>query len=300
MERTAQQVYRENLIKRFTDPDLQDFVQSTINILSDGIDIDDINGLKLESKGNARRMMSFYDKIKSKSSLWDINISQTQAKNNALNIAAQGKNILTVVDNGSVGIYKDDPAFQLDVDGLVGSTGRVGNFAIGKVPADGEWHILINDMSGTVGFEAFAHIINDKEDRYGLTYGVLLMSEEKGFKNRIRSVEASSKWLWGKWFNKIVFRWAFDTSNTSVTERRYRLEMKSRTRQGLPGQETPYIYYRLAKIWDKQYETGIDLNLTNVHSTTYGRAESVPDEPIRNIPQESVSQPKRSISIKTK
>ena len=76
--------------------------------------------------------------------------------------------------------------------------------------------------------------------------------------------------------------------------------MKSRTRQGLPGQETPYIYYRLAKIWDKQYETGIDLNLTNVHSTTYGRAESVPDEPIRNIPQESVSQPKRSISIKTK
>lgn len=50
MERTAQQLYRENLIQRFNDPDLQDFVQSTINILSDGIDIDDINGLKLESK----------------------------------------------------------------------------------------------------------------------------------------------------------------------------------------------------------------------------------------------------------
>ena len=64
MERTAQQLYRENLIQRFNDPDLQDFVQSTINILSDGIDIDDINGLKLESKGGSKKLISFYEKIK--------------------------------------------------------------------------------------------------------------------------------------------------------------------------------------------------------------------------------------------
>lgn len=64
MERTAQQLYRENLIQRFNDPDLQDFVQSTINILSDGIDIDDINGLKLESKGGNKKLISFYEKIK--------------------------------------------------------------------------------------------------------------------------------------------------------------------------------------------------------------------------------------------
>ena len=92
MERTAQQLYRENLIQRFNDPDLQDFVQSTINILSDGIDIDDINGLKLESKGGNKKLISFYEKIKNKSSLWDISLGQTEQKHNSLNIAANDKN----------------------------------------------------------------------------------------------------------------------------------------------------------------------------------------------------------------
>jgi hypothetical protein len=301
MERTAQQLYRENLIQRFNDPDLQDFVQSTINILSDGIDIDDINGLKLESKGGNKRLISFYEKIKNKSSLWDISLGQTEQKHNSLNIAANDKTLLSIVDNGCVGIGKVDPSFHLDVDGLVSSTGRVGSFAVGKVPADGEWHTLLNNLSGTIGFEALAHIINGTEERYALTYGILLMSEKKGNKNKVRSVDAASSWLWGRWLNKILFRWTKDEASSTDQDLKYKLEMKSRTRQGMPGLETPYVYYRLAKIWDKQYETGIDLNVSNIYSTTYGKAASPENKEVEvNTPLTTTTVPKRTISIKPK
>lgn len=300
MNRTAQQLYRENLIQRFNDPDLQDFVQSTINILSDGIDIDDINGLKLESKGNDKKLISFYEKIKNKSSLWNINLGSNEQNNSTLNISANGKTILSLVDNGSISIGKADPAFHLDVDGLVSSTGRVGNFAIGKIPADGEWHILLNDLSGTIGFEALAHIINDNEERYALTHAILLMSEKKGSRNKVRSVDAASSWLWGKWLNKIKFRWTHDESNTTDDLDKYKLEMRSATRQGLPGQDTPYIYYRLAKIWDRQYETGIDLNISSTNVTTYGRLSTDTDNRQRTENTKIAPSPRRTISIKPK
>ncbi len=300
MDRTAQQLYRENLIQRFNDPDLQDFVQSTLNILSDGIDIDDINGLKLESKGGSKKLMSFYEKIKNKSSLFEISVAQNTLKNNSLNITANNKPILSLVDNGCVGIGKLDPAFQLDIDGLACSTGRVGNFAVGKIPADGSWHTLLNNLGGTIGFEAIAHIINASDERYALTYGILLMSEKKGKKNKVQSVDAASSWLWGRWLNKIKFRWTLDDANSTDLILKYKLEMRSRTRQGLPGVETPYVYYRLAKIWDKQYETGIDLNETNIFSTTYGKTS--PKEPvIPEIAPGSISVGnKKTISIKPK
>lgn len=300
MDRTAQQLYRENLIQRFNDPDLQDFVQSTLNILSDGIDIDDINGLKLESKGGSKKLMSFYEKIKNKSSLFEISVAQNSQRNNSLNITANNKPILSLVDNGSVGVGKLDPAFQLDVDGLVSSTGRVGNFAVGKIPADGEWHTLLNNLSGTIGFEAIAHIINAADERYALTYGILLMSEKKGKKNKVQSVDAASSWLWGKWLNKIRFRWTKDDANSTELIIKYKLEMRSRTRQGLPGVETPYVYYRLAKIWDKQYETGIDLNETNIFSTTYGRSTQQDSPPADFTPGPSPATTKKTISIKPK
>lgn len=300
MDRTAQQLYRENLIQRFNDPDLQDFVQSTLNILSDGIDIDDINGLKLESKGGSKKLMSFYEKIKNKSSLFEISVTQNAQKNNSLNFTANNKPILSLVDNGSVGVGKLDPAFQLDVDGLVCSTGRVGNFAVGKIPADGAWHTLLNNLTGTIGFEAIAHIINAADERYALTYGILLMSEKKGKKNRVQSVDAASSWLWGKWLNKIRFRWTKDDANSTEMIIKYKLEMRSRTRQGLPGVETPYVYYRLAKIWDKQYETGIDLNETNIFSTTYGRSVQQENPQADNTTGPAPATTKKTISIKPK
>lgn len=299
MERTAQQLYRENLIQRFNDPDLQDFVQSTINILSDGIDVDDLNGLKLEAKGGTKKLMSFYEKIKNKSSVWDIGLGETSAKVPSLKISASGAPILTLTNNGCIGIANENPAFHLDVDGLAASSGRVGNFAIGKIPADGAWHTLLNNLSGTIGFEALAHIINEPDERYALTYGILLMSEKKSNKNIVRSVDAASNWLWGRWLNKIRFRWTVDTANSTEVEKKYALEMRSRTRQGLPGSNTPYIYYRLAKIWDKQYETGINLSDSSLFSTTFGKARKAGGEPPQAGP-DTQNEPKRSISIKSR
>ena len=76
--------------------------------------------------------------------------------------------------------------------------------------------------------------------------------------------------------------------------------MRSRTRQGLPGVETPYVYYRLAKIWDKQYETGIDLNETNIFSTTYGRSTQQENPPADFKPGPAPESTKKTISIKPK
>ena len=250
--RIPQQLFRENLLQRFNDPDLQDFVQSTVNILSDKIDIDDHHGLKLEARGTSKKLISFFEKIKSKSPLWDISFDDGNTQ--GLNISEGEESRLFIRKGGHVGIGTTEPIFKLQVEGIVAMQGRIGNFVSGNVPADGKWHTILKNLDGCQGFEAMAHINHPKDGRFALTYAVLLMSNAKGSRNQIKSIDAASSWLWGRFLNKIKFRWKEDKESSQQGKVKYRLEARSRSRYGVPGGDIPTIFYRLMKLWDKNYE----------------------------------------------
>lgn len=255
MAREPQQLFRENLLQRFHDPDLKDFVQSTLNILSDGIDIDSVNGLKLEAKGTQKKLISFYEKIKEKSPVWDLAFDDGK-KSEGLNISEKGNSRLFLKTGGNIGIGNTNPLYKLQVDGMVASHGRVGDFANGTVPADGEWHVILDNLDGCQGFEALAHIIDAADERHALTHAILLMSNKKGNRNKIHSVDAASSWLWGRFLNKIRFRWRIDMQHSRPGELRYCLDLRSRSRYGMPGGGIPLIFFRLSKLWDRNFENG--------------------------------------------
>lgn len=246
------QLFRKNLLDRFNDPDLRDFVQSTLNILSDGIDVDDVHGLKLEAKGTSRNLISFFDKIREQSPIWEMSFDADRSE--GLKISESGEARFFLKKGGNIGIGTTDPKFKLEVDGVVGMHGRIGLFEQGNVPADGKWHTIIQNLGGCQGFEAMAHINHMNDQRFGLTYAILLMSDKKGARNSVQSVEAGSRWLWGRLFNKLKFRWSEDKASSAPDKLRYKLEIRSHSRFGMPGARVPMIYYRLTKIWDINYE----------------------------------------------
>jgi len=256
----AQQHSRETLYQRFRDKDFQDLVASSLNVLSDRIAVDD-NGLKLEPRGDSNRLVSFFENIENKVPVWNIAFEDNTKRgaenaHKGLTIYGLGKPVLFLQNEGNVGIKTKTPQFALDVNGVASMHGRVGNFKSGKVPADGDWHNILEDLEGCQAFEAMAHIIDDRSERYALTHATLLISDKDGEKCRIISTNAGSKWLWGKWLNKIQLRWkkAQVIMGEGVEATRYTLQMRSRSRYGLPNAEPHHVFFRLLKLWDKHFE----------------------------------------------
>jgi len=257
----AQQHSREVLLQRFHDKDLRALIQSTINVLSDRIGVDD-NGLKLEPNGRDNRLVSFFKNIEDKTPLWNIafeqpkNTAEQGEKYRGLTFYGAGKPVLFLQNNGNVGINTLQPNYQLAVNGIVSMKGRVGDFSSGQIPADGEWHNLLEDLEGCQAFEAFAHIIDNRSERYALTHATLLLSDKGGEKCRVISTSAGSKWLWGKWLNKVQLRWHKENKITADGEEviKYNLQIRSRTRYGLAGGAPHHIFFRLLKLWDKNFE----------------------------------------------
>ncbi|MCC6459596.1 MAG: hypothetical protein IT260_03930 [Saprospiraceae bacterium] len=270
-----QQLFRDNLLQRFRDPDLLDFVQSTLNILSDGIDVDSTNGLKLEAKGGNRKLISFFEKIKDRSPVWNMAFDDGK-RSQGLNFSEGEESRLFLQKGGNVGVGTTTPLFRMQVEGVVSMKGRVGDFAAGHVPADAQWKAILTNLDGCQGFEVFAHIIDADNSRHALTYAVLLMSDKKGNRNYIRTVDATSHWLWGRFLNKIRFRWTIDMEN-SRDSLRYKLEIRSRSRYGMPGGRIPQIFYRVSKLWDRNYEN---------MGTPYSAAAGTPDDS-RRVTMES-------------
>jgi hypothetical protein len=241
----------------FHDKAFEHLVDSSLNIKDDGIGLNPDHGLILTSKGPSKSLVSFYQKISDKSTpLWTFGLdSQNQSK--GLNILEGHKSRMFIQNGGLVGINTTNPNYQLDVNGLVASRGVVGTYARGTADADGKWHTLTNlrNMEGCIIFEIIAHINDVKDKRFGLTLATLMLTHgKKGYKNKVFTTGAGSKWLWGKFMNKIHFRWVVDDLNTEPGKERYMIQMKSKSHFGMLDGQPKKMFYRVRKLWDKEYE----------------------------------------------
>jgi hypothetical protein len=234
-----------------------DLIESTLNIMDDGVDVDEENGFKLSSRGSSRKLMSFYEGIADRSANYSFELNPGHYK--GLSLSEDGNTPrLFVQDGGNLGIGTQAPAHALDVRGLVAMEGRVGSFAKGYVPADGSWHTILRGMDGCQAFEAMAHINDPEDGRFALSHAFLLMSSgKKGGKTQVRQTTSGSAWFWGRFWNKIVFRWRVDEANSGPNAQRYELQMRTRTHYGMLNNEPKKVFYRLTKLWDRNYESDL-------------------------------------------
>lgn len=241
----------------FHDKAFEHLVDSALNIKDDGIGINPENGLVVSAKGPSKHLMSFYQRVSDKSKpIWNISLDSDD-NSKGLNFNTHGKSFLFIHNKGNIGINTTTPNYELEVNGLISAKGWLGSYTSGYCPADGKWHTLnkLRNLDGCMAFEVFAHINDDKDKRYGLTFATLLMSHtKKGYKTKRQTVEAGSKWLFGKMFNKVKFRWTFDDLNSEPGKPRYMVQMKSRTHYGMKDGDTKKMFYRVRLLWDRNFE----------------------------------------------
>ncbi len=236
-------------------------IDSSINKKDDGIEIDDFDGLRLSPKEDNARLLSLFGDRTANSAEWFIRLNPDN--NRGLDISSElteGRTLFLTVDDKElneelqptikVGIGTMKPQYTLDVDGTIGARARVGTFKASSIPADKQWHTILSETDGLTdcqAYEIFAHIYDSSTERYALTHAVILIA--KGRKGeRIKITRASSRYLWGRFLNRIKFRIRREYGKDVV-------QMKARDHYGFSTTGKPkMIFYRITKLWDKDFE----------------------------------------------
>lgn len=213
-----------------------DMIDSMVNRVDDGMSKTIDDGLMLSPIGTSNKLMSFYRSIEEKSPAWSMDIDSGNATLSINNYV--GDSVLALTTDGKVGINNKNPDFELDVNGAVGMTGRIGTFHTGKVLADGKWHPILTELNGCHAMEVVAGVGKKKTGKYSVIHAFALSTFGKS-KNKIDIRQA----YYGVRCNKIQMRWTGSTYN-------YNLEMRSRCDY---GGDAYYIKYYISRLWFDQF-----------------------------------------------
>lgn len=243
-----------------------DLIDSMVNIVDDGFDKSPQDGLKLAQLNNHSKLVSFYDEITVKEALWSISFTMSgydsDAGRKSLNFSCGGddKNAgLTLAsapqaadaeDESTqpirVGINKNSPDYELDVNGVIAADGRIGR--AGKkekqVRADGNWHPIITGLDGCQAFEIMAGVGKKRSGRYALlhAYALNTFNASPGWFSWKRGKIVSHQAHYSSRCDQIDLRWTGKTND-------YSLEMRTRCNFEQNPDEQIYIRYYITRLW---------------------------------------------------
>ncbi|MCC5946166.1 MAG: adhesin [Bernardetiaceae bacterium] len=212
-----------------------DLIESMVNKIDDGLSKSLEQGLELSPIGASPKLMSFFKSIEDKNPAWSINIDSGNAMLNIDNAA--GDAILTFTQEGQIGVHNQTPEHELDVSGTVGMQGRIGTYKTGKIPGDGKWHTVLEELNGCQAFEITAGIGKKGRGQYALIHAHALSTFGKS-NWKIQKVQAH----YGARCNMIQLRWQGSTFD-------YRLEMRTRCAYG----DNCHIKYHISKLWHDEF-----------------------------------------------
>ncbi len=231
-----------NTLKRFfrkgqmpSESNFHDMIDSYVNKVDDGLAKNVEDGLMLSPSGSSAKMISFYKNIQDKSNIWSINLDKGSTNLHFANYL--GDSVMSLTKEGYVGINNEEPKYHLDIGGTAAMQGRIGTFASGFVPADGEWHPILSELNGCQIFEVVAGVGKKKAGMYGLIHAIATTTYGDS-RNKINITQAR----YGSHKNRIQLRWKGETFN-------YNLEMRSRSSYG----ENFLIQYFITKLWFDEY-----------------------------------------------
>lgn len=209
-----------------TEKHFEDLIDSTLNAVDDGINVDSEDGLRLSSANESNRLLSFFKKNNQRVPDYKLNIN----KNNSDNLSFTNDHdeaILTLQKNKNVGINTEKPNYELDINGTVGIKTQIGTYLIGSVPADGSWHNIKANLDGINSLEINARAQGKiGQGFYSVCHAFALSAfGGRSSKSKINMTEAHYE----TFRNKIQLRWTGSMHD-------YSLQIRTRRHYGIDDQ----------------------------------------------------------------
>ncbi|MDR3061990.1 MAG: hypothetical protein LBU57_07750 [Dysgonamonadaceae bacterium] len=222
--------------ERPTQQAFEELIDSTLNILEDGISGSPPIGIGLAPLTEEGVVISVFRSAGDQKTMWEIAIEK---KNGDLQIRhcddENSQPVLTIKHREDV----QHKAQDILINGTLNSPGRKGNYKTGKVPADGKWHDMLGEASrleeGCWAFEVVAGCGERNKGKYALLVATALHCF--GNRPRIRKVRSN----FGLFGNKICLRWRKVKDKFAC-----RLQIKTSFRYG----EGTMIEYQISRLWD--------------------------------------------------
>jgi hypothetical protein len=249
-----------------------DLIDSSLNMLDQGFDKTAEDGFKISSLEENAKLMTFYRKTDPKQTLWsisyDCNIdsllfcnnsaSQSHTKGSSeTDTAEPTSTVLSMTQEGFVGINTRSPSQALEVNGVIKSSGRLGTNLGDKyaIPADGQWHNITTRLEGCQTLEVVAGVGIKRSGRYGMLHAIAMNTCQPSkswlnifnWRNPIKSQSA----FYHSSADRLKLRWVNAPQNDDNNEanRPYYLQIKSSTNYGADI----YIRYHLTQLWFDAY-----------------------------------------------
>jgi len=181
-----------------------DLIDSSLNMIDDGISINQKQGFKLNPIGFSTRLMSFFKKATQNEPDFTVNINQDNVEGLSIN-NREGDPLLKFDQNKQIGVHTNEPRFDFDVRGVLGIDSKSGNHIVGEVDGDGSWQTIISNLDGINGFEVVASIRGKMgSGRYAMAHAIALSTfGGRRSKHKIKTTTA----YYEKYFHRLSFRW---------------------------------------------------------------------------------------------
>lgn len=232
----------KNYFKKGRMPSEQQFaelIDSMLNMMDEGFDKSAEEGLKVSQLGESTALISFYHHTDLNRPTWSLTCDKT--KGELIIRDGAGDAVLVLAADGRVGIGKHMPGDALDVAGVVAAEGRTGGIR-GQVPADGQWHPIVDNLIGCQALEVMAGVGKPKTGRYALMRATAMNAfHPEGFLinlfNRKRRIRCHHAYYRSR-CDRIVLRW-------QRSEDTYALALK--TKCAYP--DDTLVQYNVTRLW---------------------------------------------------
>ena len=224
-----------------TEKHFVDLIDSSLNVVDDGIAIKPEYGLKINPLGFSSKLISFFKKSTQKTPDYSVTINH----NGVEGLSFQSKEddtLLKFKNNNKIGVLTNDPSHDFEVNGVFACSEKAGSYLSGKAPGDRTWYTILSNLDGLNAFEINAYIRGKVgSGRYAIAHTIALSTfGGRGSRSKIKSTVAH----YGSFLIKIEFRFTGEMHD-------YELQVRTRRHYGIDSNTgEPYqIHFNLTKIF---------------------------------------------------
>ncbi len=209
--------------------DFENLIDSTMNLLDDGLRKEPDTGLILAPEAGKSVVLSVCRESGDEEALWEFALD---TETHSLSVGLHGRPLAAMNVDGTIELGES----AVTLKGTLNTASRHGTFSEGEVPADGHWHNITDELEGCWALEVIAGCGRRNTGKHSLTVATAVHC----FGSRPRISKISSHY--GVRGHRIRLRWS---------KRGYACILQART--AFDYGDGIAIRYHISRLWDEPF-----------------------------------------------